>query len=240
MRQGQNNRRGRGRSNRRSNLPNRNQTFDSNGPEVRIRGSAFQVLEKYQALARDATSAGDPVMAENFLQHAEHYQRIINEVNDAHNRAQSQQDSDQQGDGQQSGRNDQSGRDDHSGRNDQSGRDQRSGDDHQSDRDDRSDDDNQSGDSQPGGGRGQAASEDQPRPRRRKRGGNGHDASDPRDQGADTGFGDDPRQSDGRDERVASEAGDGNGDVREEKPRRRRRRQPNDQDGEPQTEASGD
>ena len=84
MRQGQNNRRSRGRSNnRRSNTPNRNQTFDSNGPDTRIRGNASQVLEKYQALARDAMSSGDPIMAENYLQHAEHYQRVINQMNEA-------------------------------------------------------------------------------------------------------------------------------------------------------------
>jgi hypothetical protein len=53
------------------------QTFDSNGPDVRIRGSAFQVHEKYLQLARDASSSGDRIMAENYLQHAEHYYRII-------------------------------------------------------------------------------------------------------------------------------------------------------------------
>jgi hypothetical protein len=55
----------------------RNQTFDSNGPSIRIRGSAHQVMEKYLALARDAASQGDRVLAENYLQHAEHYFRII-------------------------------------------------------------------------------------------------------------------------------------------------------------------
>ena len=91
MRQGQNNRRSRGRSNnRRSNVPNRNQTFDSNGPDTRIRGNASQVLEKYQALARDAMSSGDPIMAENYLQHAEHYQRVINQMNEAVAQAQLQ------------------------------------------------------------------------------------------------------------------------------------------------------
>jgi hypothetical protein len=53
------------------------QTFDSNGPDVRIRGTAFQVHEKYLQLARDAASSGDRIMAENYLQHAEHYYRII-------------------------------------------------------------------------------------------------------------------------------------------------------------------
>ena len=62
----------------RSNVPFRAQTFDSNGPDVRIRGNAFQVLEKYLALARDASSSGDRVSAENYYQHAEHYFRMIN------------------------------------------------------------------------------------------------------------------------------------------------------------------
>jgi hypothetical protein len=61
----------------------RQQNFDSNGPEVRVRGNAWQVHEKYQALARDATSNGDPVLAENLLQHAEHYYRIIEAINEA-------------------------------------------------------------------------------------------------------------------------------------------------------------
>jgi hypothetical protein len=61
------------------NLPIRSQTFDSNGPDVRVRGNAFQILEKYVALARDAQAAGDRVAAENYFQHAEHYFRLINE-----------------------------------------------------------------------------------------------------------------------------------------------------------------
>jgi Domain of unknown function (DUF4167) len=56
---------------------NPNRTFDSNGPEVKIRGSAANVYEKYLQLARDANSSGDRVMAENYLQHAEHYYRIM-------------------------------------------------------------------------------------------------------------------------------------------------------------------
>jgi hypothetical protein len=56
---------------------NRNQVFDSNGPDVRIRGTAFQIQEKYATLAKDSASMGDQVMAESYLQHAEHYQRII-------------------------------------------------------------------------------------------------------------------------------------------------------------------
>lgn len=96
MRQGPNSRRSRGRGNhnngnggngsnnanqnRRQNVPLRHQTFDSNGPDVRIRGNAFQIYEKYQALARDAQAAGDRVAAENLLQHAEHYYRIIGQI----------------------------------------------------------------------------------------------------------------------------------------------------------------
>ena len=51
--------------------------YESNGPDVKIRGSAQQIAEKYSTLARDAMSAGDRVVAENYLQHAEHYNRII-------------------------------------------------------------------------------------------------------------------------------------------------------------------
>lgn len=56
---------------------NPNRTFDSNGPEIKIRGSASHVYEKYLQLARDANTMGDRVMAENYLQHAEHYYRIL-------------------------------------------------------------------------------------------------------------------------------------------------------------------
>jgi hypothetical protein len=56
----------------------RTQVFDSNGPDVRIRGTAHQVCEKYLGLAKDAAASGDRIIAENYLQHAEHYQRIIN------------------------------------------------------------------------------------------------------------------------------------------------------------------
>jgi len=59
-------------------MPPRNQTFDSNGPEIRIRGNAHQVLEKYLTLARDAAAQGDRIAAENYYQHAEHYFRVIN------------------------------------------------------------------------------------------------------------------------------------------------------------------
>ena len=67
--------RSRGRGRRQQNPLNR--SYDSNGPEVRVRGTASQVYEKYQSLARDAMASGDRVMAENLQQHAEHYYRII-------------------------------------------------------------------------------------------------------------------------------------------------------------------
>lgn len=54
-----------------------NRTLESNGPDVKIRGNAHHIYEKYQQLARDANSSGDRVMAENYLQHAEHYYRVI-------------------------------------------------------------------------------------------------------------------------------------------------------------------
>jgi hypothetical protein len=56
---------------------NPNRTFDSSGPEVKIRGSASHVYEKYLQLARDSNASGDRVTAENYLQHAEHYFRIM-------------------------------------------------------------------------------------------------------------------------------------------------------------------
>ena len=59
---------------------NRNHVFDSNGPDLRIRGTAQQLFEKYLQLGRDATSSGDRVMAEGYFQHAEHYFRIVNAI----------------------------------------------------------------------------------------------------------------------------------------------------------------
>lgn len=75
MRQGQQNRRGRGR-NRKSQNP-MTRSFESTGPDVKLRGTANHIAEKYMTLARDALSSGDPVLAENYMQHAEHYNRII-------------------------------------------------------------------------------------------------------------------------------------------------------------------
>ena len=88
MRPQQQNRRMRGRNNNgggnnNNNMNNRKgpnpltRNYESNGPDVKIRGSAQQIAEKYAQLARDSHSSGDRVMAENYLQHAEHYNRII-------------------------------------------------------------------------------------------------------------------------------------------------------------------
>lgn len=67
---------------------NRNHVFDSNGPEIRIRGTSQQLFEKYLQLGRDATSSGDRVTAEAFFQHAEHYFRILNAMNQAQQQGQ--------------------------------------------------------------------------------------------------------------------------------------------------------
>ncbi len=76
--QGQKRGRNRGPNNRRGGGGSHRSTFDSNGPNVRIRGSASQIHDKYVTLARDAMSAGDPVLAESYFQFAEHYYRIAN------------------------------------------------------------------------------------------------------------------------------------------------------------------
>jgi hypothetical protein len=85
MRNGQNNnKRMRNRNNNNRNDGNRGRgqnpmtrVFESNGPDIKIRGTASHVAEKYVQLARDARSSGDPVAAENYYQHAEHYFRLI-------------------------------------------------------------------------------------------------------------------------------------------------------------------
>ena len=69
-------------------LPHRVQTFDSNGPNVKIRGNAYQVFERYLALAREAQASGDRVAAENLYQHAEHYFRIMNAQGEGQNQGQ--------------------------------------------------------------------------------------------------------------------------------------------------------
>ncbi len=92
MRPGQQNKRGRGRGSNNNggggggggnnNFQRKggnplSRTYDSSGPDVKIRGTAQHIAEKYATLARDAQSSGDRVIAENYLQHAEHYNRII-------------------------------------------------------------------------------------------------------------------------------------------------------------------
>src|ERR1041384_2197875 len=85
MRNGQNNKRMRNRNNNNNNNHNNNRrgqnsmtrVYESNGPDIKIRGTASHVAEKYVQLAREARSSGDPVAAENYYQHAEHYFRLI-------------------------------------------------------------------------------------------------------------------------------------------------------------------
>ncbi|MBR0739693.1 DUF4167 domain-containing protein [Bradyrhizobium liaoningense] len=82
MRNGQNKQRMRNRNNNNNNNNRRGQNpmtrvYESNGPDIKIRGTASHIAEKYLQLARDARSSGDPVAAENYYQHAEHYFRLI-------------------------------------------------------------------------------------------------------------------------------------------------------------------
>ncbi|MGY8707195.1 DUF4167 domain-containing protein [Bradyrhizobium sp. 18BD] len=82
MRNGQNKQRMRNRNNNNNNNNRRGQNpmtrvYESNGPDIKIRGTASHIAEKYLQLARDARSSGDPVAAENYYQHAEHYFRMI-------------------------------------------------------------------------------------------------------------------------------------------------------------------
>jgi len=58
--------------------PRNNQAFDSNGPDIRVRGTAEQIFERYVALAREAATSSDRIAAENLYQHAEHYFRLCN------------------------------------------------------------------------------------------------------------------------------------------------------------------
>ena len=81
MRNGQNKRmRGRNNNNNNNNRKSQNpmtRVFESNGPDLKIRGTPSHIAEKYLQLARDAQSSGDPIGAENYFQHAEHYFRLI-------------------------------------------------------------------------------------------------------------------------------------------------------------------
>jgi uncharacterized protein DUF4167 len=76
MRNGQN-KRMRGRNNHRKSHNPMARVYESNGPDVKIRGNPSHIAEKYIQLARDAQASGDPVAAENYYQHAEHYYRVI-------------------------------------------------------------------------------------------------------------------------------------------------------------------
>jgi hypothetical protein len=76
MRNGQNKNRMRGRNRSKGQNP-MTRVYESNGPDVKIRGTASHVADKYMQLARDSQSSGDPVAAENYYQHAEHYFRLI-------------------------------------------------------------------------------------------------------------------------------------------------------------------
>jgi hypothetical protein len=67
----------RGRNHDRSNQNSMSRAYESNGPDVKIRGNPVHIAEKYIQLARDAQASGDPVSAENYYQHAEHYYRLI-------------------------------------------------------------------------------------------------------------------------------------------------------------------
>lgn len=80
MRSPQKNNRTRGRGRSKGNGNSANRVYESTGPEGKVRGTPQQIIEKYLSLARDAQTSGDRVIAENFLQHAEHYQRILIQV----------------------------------------------------------------------------------------------------------------------------------------------------------------
>lgn len=67
-------------------------SFESNGPDIKVRGTAQHIAEKYSQLARDAQASGDPVAAENYFQHAEHYIRIISAAQEQFRQQSSQYD----------------------------------------------------------------------------------------------------------------------------------------------------
>jgi hypothetical protein len=85
MRPNQNKNRQRGRNGGRKHVNPLSRNYESNGPDVKVRGNAAHIAEKYLQLARDAQSSGDSVMAENYLQHAEHYFRIVSSAQQALN-----------------------------------------------------------------------------------------------------------------------------------------------------------
>ncbi len=93
---------------KRSYGPGPNRSYESNGPEVKVRGTANQIFDRYVALGRDATAAGDRIAAEGYFQHAEHYFRVFTEANRARQAQQSQRhpDGDTGGNGSERGRDD--------------------------------------------------------------------------------------------------------------------------------------
>lgn len=100
MRSSQKSNRNRGNKNRNKSLGNvQNRVFESAGPEGKVRGTPQQIIDKYEQLARDAQTSGDRVMAENFLQHAEHYARLLSQAQAemAAHQAQQQQRQNEQG-----------------------------------------------------------------------------------------------------------------------------------------------
>lgn len=98
--------RGRGRKGGGGGQHQSNRALESNGPDVKVRGAAVTIYEKYQQLARDASSSGDRVKAENYLQHAEHYFRIMRaqeESRQAHDQQRQREQNPNQGGGQPQG-----------------------------------------------------------------------------------------------------------------------------------------
>lgn len=77
MKQNHSSKRHRGRSNGRRGSHGAGHSIESNGPDVKIRGKASQLYEKYQSLSHDALSLGDRIASESYLQHAEHYYRVM-------------------------------------------------------------------------------------------------------------------------------------------------------------------
>lgn len=154
-----------------------NRSFESNGPEVKIRGNAATIYEKYMQLARDATSSGDRVRAENLQQHAEHYFRIL-QLTQPQRRDTSSDDDDNSGDDSNDrdddnrgqNRNDNRGnrsRQDNNGRGDNRGRNRNES--SRNDDDDDNDGDNDDDDDRSGSRHRDGSDDDQDRPARRQR-----------------------------------------------------------------------
>lgn len=102
--------RSRNKSNRQRSIGNIiNRVFDSSGPEGKVRGTPQQIIEKYLALARDAQLGNDRVAEQNFLQHAEHYTRLLGEAQRELAREQEERNRNYQQNGNQTGGNAQQG-----------------------------------------------------------------------------------------------------------------------------------